>query len=121
MKLIGPIDIVTDGTRYVPAPCRGIVVGAFGIWETDVVDPGDTIVINRNTTPVCTITAINADGLVREIGVRDADNPDLVFDPDSVTDEDKVIKLVANGAAGISSVFIEFDEYATIKQDASEA
>jgi hypothetical protein len=121
MKLLGPIDIPSDGTRYIPAPCRGVVIGAFGIWETSDVEVGDTIIVSRATTAVCTITATETAGLVREDGVRDATNKDLVFDPDSDTVTDGVIKLVANGAAGISTVFIEFDDYATVEQTASEA
>jgi hypothetical protein len=121
MKLLGPIDIASDGTRYIPVPCRGVVAGMYGAWETNAVEPGDTIIASRDTTAVNTITAVNTAGLVREVGVRDATNKDLVFDPDSATETDKVIKLVANGTAGISVVYIEYDEYATVAQAALEA
>jgi len=121
MKLLGPIDIASDGTRYVPAPCRGVVAGMYGIWETNAVEPADTIIASRDTTAVNTMTAVNTAGLVREVGVPDVTNKGLVFDPDSDTEVNKVIKLIANGAAGIATVFIEFDDSAYISQPASEA
>jgi hypothetical protein len=114
-----PFNLASDGTAYVLAPCRGVVVGVKVIWQTDAVEPGDTIIASQDTTPVCTVTAVTTAGLVPETGVRDVTNQNLIFDP--AVSGKGVIKLVANGAAGISSGYIEFDQYAIVKETPLEA
>jgi len=111
------IELASDGTAYVPAPARGIVKVAHAIWQTNAVEPNDTIIVSRNTTAVNTITAVDTAGIIREEGVPDTTNKDLIFDPASSTDLYKMIKLVANGAAGAAVVYLEFDEYATLVED----
>lgn len=111
----------SDATIYVPAPCRGVVAGLKAVWQTNAVEPGDTIIAYRDTSDVATVTAVTTAGLVVEIGVRDTTYKDLVFDPDSDTATEQVIKLVANGTAGNALVTIEFDEYATVAETPSEA
>lgn len=115
------VQVASDGTVYVPVPCRGVVAGAQVVWQTNAVEPDDTVILSQSTTAVATATAVNTAGLVIEDAVRDATNKDLVFDPDSSTATETVIKLVANGGAGISLVTIEFDDFAYIEQTASEA
>jgi len=115
------VQLASNGTMYVPAPCRGTVMGAQAVWQTDAVDAADTIILSRGTTAVNTITAVDGDGLQTETGVPDTTNKGLIFDPDSSTKANTNIKLVANGAAGISLVTIEFDDSAYVKQTAIEA
>ncbi len=102
------VEVADDETKYIPAPCRGVVVGAQVVWQTNAVEPNDTIILSRSTTAVLTVTAVNTAGLETEIGVRDATNPDLVFDPDSTTATETVIKVVSAGAAGIAFLSIGF-------------
>ena len=111
----------SDATIYVPAPCRGIVTGLKAVYQTNAVEPGDTIIALRNATAVNTVTAVTTAGLVVETGVRDVTNKDLVFNPASTTATEQVIVLTANGTAGAVLVTVEFDEFATITQAASEA
>ena len=113
------VTMQSDDTVYVPVPCRGVVIGLRAAWITNAVEPGDTIIASRETTAVNTVTAVTTAGLVQEVGVRDVTNKDLVFDPDTAAHS--VIKLVANGAAGIAMVLIEFDEYAHVAQTPTEA
>ena len=113
--------MASDETIYVPAPCRGVVVGLKAVYQTNAVEPADTIIAKRDTTAVNTITAVTTAGLVVETGVPDATNKDLVFDPASTTATSQVILLVANGAAGNVLVEIEFDEYAHVAQAPLEA
>jgi len=113
--------MASDATIYVPVPCRGVVSGLKAVYQTNAVEPGDTIIAKRNATAVNTITAVTTAGLVVETGVRDTTNKDLVFDPASATATEQVVVLVANGTAGNVLVTVEFDEYASITQAASEA
>lgn len=115
------IELASDGTAYVPAPCRGVVSGMKAVYQTNAVEPNDTIIASRDTTAVNTLTAVTTAGLVVETGVPDATNKGLVFDPADTTAVNQVIKLVANGAAGVVLVMLEFDEYAYIAQAAKEA
>lgn len=113
------VDVANNGTVYVPVPCRGVVVGADAVWQSSTVEPDDTIIVSRETTAVCTITAVNTAGLVQENGVRNATNKDLVFD--LATAAYSYIKLVANGAAGAAIVNIEFDDGAYVEQTSLDA
>jgi hypothetical protein len=109
-----------QATLYVPAPCRGIVVGAKVVFQTNTVEPNDTVVIGRAGTAVCTVTAVTTAGLVVENGVRDATNKDLIFDPDSATAAYQVFKVTDTGAPGDKIVTIMFDEHAAVNEPASE-
>jgi hypothetical protein len=111
------INLPSDGTLYVPVPKRGIVKAMDVVWQTNAVEPNDTVIASRNTTAVNTCTAVDTAGQVVEHGVPDTTNKDLVFDPVDDTDLNQMIKLVANGAAGVSIVMIEFDVYATVVED----
>jgi hypothetical protein len=113
------VTLQSDDTVYVPVPCRGVVVGLKANYATNAVEVGDTIIASRGTTAVNTITATLTAGLAQEVGVRDATNMDLVFDPDTAAYS--YIKLVANGTAGVVVVLIEFDESARVAQAALEA
>lgn len=115
------VNLASDGTAYVPAPCRGVVTGMKATYQTDAVEPNDTIIASRGATAVNTLTAAVTGGLVPETGVRDVTNKELIFDPNDATPANRVIKVVANGGAGIAVVEIEFDEYVTITQPPLEA
>ena len=113
--------IPDNGTLYIPAPARGIVAQAVAVYQSNVVEPDDTIIISRDTTAVNTITATDAAGFTREVGVPDTTNKDLIFDPDHATDVNTVIKVVSSGAAGVAILMIEFDNYAVIEEESVEA
>lgn len=115
-------ELESDEVRYIPAPCRGTVVAARAVWQTNTVEPDDTIVIARDSTTVNTITAVDTAGLQCETGVPTSGaNQYLIFDPDSATKAYSVIKVTPDGAAGDAIVTIDFDDAAYVKQDASEA
>ena len=106
-----------DGaTLYVPAPCRGVVSGVKVAFQTNTVEPNDTVVVGRSSTAVNTVTAVNTAGLVVETGVPDATNKGLVFDPASSTAAYQVFKVTDTGAPGDKIVTIEFDDSAAIAQ-----
>ena len=116
------IELDTGETRYIPAPCIGTVTAARATWQTDTVQPDDTVVISRGGTAVNTITAVDTAGLQCETGVpTSGDNQYLIFDPDSSTKANSVIKVTDTGAGGDSVVTIDFDDAAYVKQAASEA
>jgi hypothetical protein len=105
---------VSDVVVYVPVPCRGIVKEMKCAACTDAVQANDTIVASRGATAVNTWTAVETAGLVREVGVPDATNKDLVFDPDSATEANKKILLTPTGAPGLVMCMLGFDPYATV-------
>lgn len=109
---------MADSNVYVPAPCRGIVTGAKAVFQTNTVQVGDTLDIQRNGTSVCLITATETAGLVVETGVRDSTqaDADLIFDPDSSTATNGVILVVPTGDPGASLVTIFFDPYASVTE-----
>lgn len=119
------IDITflhADGsTMYVPAPCRGTVAAVYAVFQTNTVQPNDTIVVGRGSTAVNTLTAVESAGLVVETGVRDTTNKDLVFDPASTTAAYQVFKVTDTGAPGDAMVTIVFDDSAAVVLAASEA
>jgi hypothetical protein len=115
-------ELESDEVRYIPAPCRGTVTAARAVWQTNAVEPDDTIVIDRDSTAVNTITAVDTAGLQCETGVPTSGaNQYLIFDPASATKANTVIKVTPNGAAGDAIVTIDFDDAAYVAQAASEA
>lgn len=115
------IDHPDGTTKYVPAPCRGVVSGVKVAFQTNTVEVGDTVVVAKNATAVNTVTAAVTAGLVTEKGVPDVTNKGLVFDPDSATAIDTVMVVTDTGAPGDKIVIIEFDDFAFVNQAASEA
>lgn len=112
-----------DEARYVPVPCRGKVASAYAVWQTGTVDAEDTIILSRDSTAVNTITAVDGDGLQCETGVPNATiaSRDLIFDPDSTTKANTVIKVTPNGDAGDALVVIGYDDSAFVEQESVEA
>ncbi len=111
---------------YLPAPCRGVVVSARAACDSNMVAAG-TIIISRSTTAVNTLTVPAGDRAAGTTldGVPDAVNRDLIFDPDSSTAANRVIKIVADAtllaAAGNVGFHIQYDDSARVEQAASEA
>ena len=119
MKIL--LALVTSGTvSYVPVPCRGCVSGVKAVWQTSSVTAADTVIASRATVPVNTVTVVSGDGLVVETGVPNVTYKGLVFDPDSATATEQVIKVTVS-AGGACLVLIEYDDSACVKQAASEA
>lgn len=128
MKIITFITEITSSgadTRYIPVPCRGTIHSAeYACDQTMVADK--TIILSRGTTAVNTATAAGTEtaGVILT-GTPDTTNKGLVFDPDSSTAANKVIKMVVldgfTGSDGTLTVKIEFDDSAYIVQAASEA
>ena len=118
--LVDSAGLVGPAVGYIPAPCRGNVAKVTAVWQTNAVTANDTVTVARNTTTVNLVTAVSGDGLVPEVGVPDATNKGLIFDPDSATATDQVIKITPS-AGGACLVQIEFDESAYVQQAASEA
>lgn len=111
---------------YVPAPYRGTVKGVKVVSDLQM-DATGTLTVSRGATTVnlVTVPAANVAAGVILAGVPDATNKDLIFDPDSATAANKVIKIVDDatflGGAATVTIEIEFDESAYVEQTASEA
>ena len=105
---------VSDATTYLPVPTRGVVKSMTCIANTSAVTASDYIKAGRGSDIVNTWTAVSAAGLVREDGVPDTTNKDLVFDPNSATADNDKIVLTQNGDPGSVTVMIGFDPYATV-------
>lgn len=119
-------EITASGadTRYIPVPCRGTVHSAeYACDQTMVTDK--TVILSRSTTAVNTATAAAETAGEILTGTPDTDNKGLIFDPDSSTAANKVIKMVVldgfTGSNGTLTVKIEYDDSAYIQQDASES
>jgi len=112
---------LANAAIYVPVPCKGNIAKMVAVFQTDTVQPDDTIVASRGATAVNTLTAVGTAGLVMETGVPDATNKGLIFDPDSSTAANTVIKLTPTGDPGASLVLISFDDSAYVAEPASEA
>jgi hypothetical protein len=110
---------------YIPVPCRGIV-NAFQVTANATLVATGTITLSRSTTAVNTATAPTGDtaaGTILE-GTPDTTNKDLIFDPDSSTAANQVIKVsfdttILGGAANVT-LLIKYDESAAVTQAASE-
>jgi hypothetical protein len=86
--------VVAAKDVYIPVPYRGIVVALKGSFS-ETVATTDTVDALRGASSVNKITVgtgNTAEGVVLT-GTPDATNKDLVFDPDSDTAANKVIKL----------------------------
>ena len=110
-------------TAYLPVPCRGTVKSlkaAFG----KAVAADDTITLSRGATAVNTLTTGATTAGKVYTGTPDSTNKQLVFDPDSSTEANKMIKIAISALASASTpvnMTIEYDESAYVTQEASEA
>lgn len=113
-------------TFYIPVPSRGTVKGARVACDVNMVATG-TVILSRSTTAVNTITVPTGDkaaGVTLD-GVPDVTNKGLVFDPDSTTAANRVIKVVVDGtilaSAGNMIFNIDYDDSAYVEQTSLEA
>ena len=110
-------------THYLPAPGRGIVKGLKAVFNKAVAND-DTVDVLRGTTSVNKITtgATTAGAVFN--GVLDAANKDLVFDPDSETEAEKLLKIAVSALASadtLAGIWIQFDDSAAALQVPLEA
>ncbi|MBE9570756.1 MAG: hypothetical protein IMF11_09015 [Proteobacteria bacterium] len=111
---------------YIPVPCRGNINSVKVASDATMVATG-TLTVGRGGDTVNLVTAPtgNAAAGVVVDGVPDTTNKALIFDPDSVTAANKVIKLTddatLHGGAATLTVVIEYDDSAYVEQVASEA
>jgi hypothetical protein len=120
-----PVAATTADNRYIPVPCRGNIKAVRAVYDQET-DADEVFSLYRASTAVCTITPpANATAEGVEIdGVMDATNGELIFDPDSATAANKVIKVgILNtvDTAGNLILSIDYDESAAVTQEASEA
>ncbi len=115
---------VADGaTVYVPIPCRCTLAKMVAVFQSSDVAANDTIKAYRDSTEVNAVTAVTEAGLVPEVGVPDSTHGQLIFDPESATAANQVIKLISGSETGSAAaiVTLSLDESAYVKQAASEA
>ena len=110
-------------TFYVMPPCRGTVKSLKAVFGTAVA-VGDTVDVQRSSTSVnLATTTVTTVGVPIE-GTPDTTNKGLIFDPDSDTAANKVLKIVVSAlesANTLTHIMIEFDDSAYVAQAASEA
>ena len=121
MIVLGPFIHADNSTKYIPAPCRGTVAKVQVVFQTNTVEVGDTVVVAQGSTAVNTVKAATTDGLVVETGVPDATNKGKIFDPDSSTATEQVMKITDTGEPGEKYITIFFDDSAYVEQKPSEA
>lgn len=110
-------------TAYHPVPSRGVIVSvkaAFG--KTVAAD--DTVNIKRDTTSVNLITtgAVTAGKVYT--GTPDTTNKQLIFDPASTTEAEKMLKIEVSTLETLLTpvnLTIEYDDSAYVTQAALEA
>ena len=119
------VAATTANSFYLPVPCRGVVKAVRAVYSEET-DEDETITIERGTTDVNVVTPpadATAEG-VSIVGVPDTTNKDLIFDPDSTTAANRVIKVTVPNTfdtAGLLGLSIDFDSSASVPQTASEA
>jgi hypothetical protein len=113
-------------TFYIPVPCRGTVKSVKVTCDVNMVATG-TVILSRSTTAVNTITVPTGDKAAGTnlAGVPDTTNKGLIFDPDSTTAANNVIKVVADAtilaSAGNMVFNIEYDDSAYVAEASVEA
>ena len=127
MYLTGSITIATTTADafYLPVPCRGIVKDVW-LSHNEETDADEIWTVARGATTVNTITTpadATAEGTSVQ-GVPDTTSKDLVFDPDSTTVANRVIRintLNTVDTGGSLGYMIAYDPSCAIAQAASEA
>lgn len=125
LNLAIEVAATTAKDVYFPVPCRGVVSAAYAVYSEET-DLDETIDIQRGSTSVNLITPpadATAEGITIT-GVPDTTNKALVFDPDSETVANKVMKISMPNTfdtAGMIGLKILYDNSAYIEQTALEA
>ncbi len=115
----------TAKTVYIPVPCRGNIAALRGVCN-GVTNTDDIVTISRASTAVATVTGPST-GLAAGNaidGVLDTTNGQLIFDPESATAANQVLKIEFTNtfdAAGCLGLFILWDDSAYVTQTPSEA
>ena len=115
----------TANSVYLAVPCRGIVKGGYAAYSEET-DKDETVTIEQGSDDVLVFTPAadaTAEGTKMD-GVRNATYGDLIFDPDSATVDEQVLKVTVPNTfdtAGVLSLVIFYDEAASVFQAASEA
>ena len=118
------VAATTTQTFYVPVPCMGNVNSVKAVYDAEM-DADETVTIGRGATAVNLVTPTDALAAGNVVdGVPDTTNKALIFDPDSATAANKVLKIsIPNtvDSAGTLVLLVEFDDGAYVEQAASEA
>jgi hypothetical protein len=120
-----PVAATTADSRYITVPCRGNIAKVYAVYDQET-DEDEVFTLYRDSDAVCTITPpadATAEG-TKINGVMDAINGGLIFDPDSATAANQVIKVGIPDTvdtAGNLDLYIEYDDSAYVEQAASEA
>ena len=111
---------------YVPVPCRGNIKSVRVVSDLQM-DATGKLTIARGSDVVNLVTVPPGDiaaGVVLD-GVPDATNKGLIFDPNSATATDKVIKITDDatflGGAATVTILIAYDDSAYVQQKAVES
>ena len=118
------VAATTAQSFYVPVPCRGNVCSVKAVYDAEL-DADETVTIGRGGTAVNLVTPTDALAAGNVIdGVPDTTNKALIFDPDSTTAANKVLKIgIPNtfDSASTLVLLVEYDDSAYVEQAASEA
>ena len=122
--IILEVAATTTQVFYVPVPCMGNVYSVKAVYDAEL-DADETVTIGRGGTAVNLVTPTDAlaAGTVID-GVPDTTNKALIFDPDSATAANKVLKIdIPNtvDSNGTLVLLVEYDDMAYVEQAASEA
>lgn len=122
--IILEVAATTTQVFYVPVPCMGNVYSVKAVYDAEL-DADETVTIGRGATAVNLVTPTDAlaAGTVVD-GEPDATNKALIFDPDSATAANKVLKISVPDTVdsnGTLVLLIEYDDAAYVEQAASEA
>lgn len=110
-------------TFYFPVPCRGIVKSMKTVFDTAPAN-NDTVDIQRASTSVNKVTTGATDTGKVYTGTPNTTNKDLIFDPESDTEANKMLRIVISQLVTKNTVIgitIEYDDSAAVVQAASEA
>jgi hypothetical protein len=112
--------------RYIPVPCRGNVHSVRVASDLQM-DAGGLLTFSRGGDTVNLVTVPVGDVAAGTVfdGAQDSTNKALIFDDDSTTATEQVIKMIDDatflGGAATITVRIEYDDSAYVEQTASEA
>ena len=124
LYIVLELPATTAEDFYVPVPCRGNVCSVKAVYDA-IMDADETVTVSRGATAVNLVTPTEgvAAGTVIT-GVPDTTNKGLIFDPDSATVVNQVLKLAVPAtvdSAGTMTILVRFDDSGYVKQEPLEA